>query len=195
MKNQIMERQARRRVSFHLCGHATAAKAWAFSLFLFYLRTADFSLSFCLAFSKTSSILLNPLSLISSLWLLLVIYFVFSSSSLTHTKTLYSLLLTLALIFFSSIIVGSFYFPSFFPPSFWPIVACKFLLPFPILLDWSFLFCYFFSFSFRDFLYITQRLSLLLTSVLFQLDVPYQFVRIAQQQCNILGPALCELDH
>jgi hypothetical protein len=37
--------------------------------------------------------------------------------------------------FLLEIIAGSFYFPSFFPPSFWPIVACKFLLPFPILLD------------------------------------------------------------
>lgn len=165
MKNQIMERHKPRRHRSIYVAMSTAAKACAFIVFILSAENCRLSLVLLsVALSKTSSSILfpNPLFLISSLWLLLVIYFGFSVLQSDSRQDIIQFAVDFGLDFLlSSIIAGSFFFiPRVFSP-FWPIVACKFLLPFPILLDWSSLLLLFFPFLFLFLppLHITQRLS------------------------------------
>lgn len=145
-----MERHKPRRHRSIYVAMSTAAKACAFIVFI--LSDANCRLSLVLlsvALSKTSSSILfpNPLFLISSLWLLLVIYFGFSVLQSDSRQDIIQFAVDFGLDFLlSSIIVGSFFlFPEFFLLSGRSLPVNSYYL-FPFFLIEVLSFCYFFPF-------------------------------------------------
>lgn len=166
MKNQIMERhKPRRRVSFHLCGHVHSCQSMR--LHCFYSIWCELPTFPCpFVCNSLENFFQHPLlesSFLNLLFVAVACYLLrFFRPPVWLTPRHYTVCCWLWLRF-SPLEYHRwllFFIPRVFSP-FWPIVACKFLLPFPILLDWSSLLLLFFSFSFLFLppLHITQRLS------------------------------------